>query len=196
VGVAVTAAPPDIVVDHSALWAPVTAGDEIEPWSVATAQDLWRRSGQPHSRPDVDRLAAKLAVLGEAVQRSDSYGGFLLCPDLARGPLSVVRLNGLSHPDLDVQAVLDDFLFPAEQQLLRPEIEHVSGPGLPRIRVRQRAYTDDDTRSLTDFVAYFFPFHDASWVLSVSFLDPLQAERWLPELDALAAGVQLRGAGA
>ena len=189
-----TGSPPDIVVDHSPLWAAVTVGDDIDPWSVGAADDLWRRSEQPYSRLDVQRLAAKLAVLGEAVQRSGSFGAFFLCPELARGPQSVVRLNGLSHPpDMDLQEVLDDFLFPAGQQLLQPQVEHIAGPGLPRVRVRQRAYTDDDTRSLSDFVAYFFPFDDAAWVLSVSFLDPLQAERWLPELDALAAGVQLRG---
>jgi hypothetical protein len=190
----VTGTPPDIVVDHSASWAHVTATDEVDAWGPAAAEELWRRSRQPYSRTDVDRLAAKLRLLGAAVQRSGSYGAFFLCPELARGPMATVRLNGLTYPSgTDLQQVIDDFLFPVELQLLEPEVHHVAGSHLPHVRIRQRAYTDE-TRSLSDHVAYVFPFDDAALVLSVSFLDPLQSAQWLPELDVLAGGVQLQEA--
>jgi hypothetical protein len=193
VGDLVSGTPPDIVVDFSALWAQVAAGDDVERWAPAAADGLWRWSGQPHSRSDVERLAAELAVLGEAAQRSGAYGAFFLCPELGRGPMAVVRLNGLTYPSgTSVHEVVDDFLFPEEMQLLPPDVLHVSGPGVPRVRVRQRAYTDD-TRSISEYVSYVFPFDGAAWVLSVSFLDPRQADRWLEELDTLAAGVQLQG---
>lgn len=183
--------PPDIVVDFSPLWASISLGDDVDAWAPAAADGLWHRSEQPYSRFDVERLAAKLVVLGEAVQRSGSHGGFFFCPELARGPRAVVRLNALTYPGgATVQEVVDDFLFPAELQLLTPQVEHVSGVGLTRVRIRQRAYTDD-TRSLSDYLSYVFPFDEAAWVLSVSFLDPLHLDRCLPDLDALAAGVQL-----
>jgi hypothetical protein len=191
VGDGVTGSPPDVVVDYSTLWTHVTLTDDLGAWAPSAADGMWRRSRQPYSALDVQRLAGKLAVLAEAVQRSQSFAGFFFCPELARGPQAVVRLNGLTYRDgATVDEVVEDFLFPAELQLLTPQVEHVAGPGLRRVRIRQRAYTDD-TRSLSDFLSYVFPFDEAAWVLSVSFLDPLQLDRWLPELDALAAGVQL-----
>ena len=110
--------------------------------------------------------------------------------------MSVVRLDALTNPSgTGVEEVVDDVLLPGEQQLLPPQVDHLAGPGVRRVRIRQRAHTDD-TRSLSDHVSYVFPFDDAAWVLSVSFLDPLEAERWLPELDTLAAGLQLAGTAA
>jgi hypothetical protein len=187
----VTAAPPDIAVDYSALWTHATSADDLGTWAPRAAERLWSASGQPYSRLDVDRLSAKLEVLAAAAFRTECFGAFFLCPEPARGPLSVVRLNGMVYPaGTPVDAVVDEVLLPGGTQLLQPEVEHQTGPGPRRVRVRQRAYTED-TRALSDFVTYVLPFDDAAWLLSVSFPDPREAEQWLPELDALVAGIEI-----
>ncbi|MGY1703943.1 hypothetical protein ACI79C_05155 [Geodermatophilus sp. SYSU D00697] len=190
-----TAAPPDITVDYSALWAHSTSADDLTVWAPQAARQLWTASGQPHSRLDVDRLAAKLEVLATAAFRTECFGAFFLCPEPARGPRSVVRLDGLRYPaGTPVDAVVDEVLLPVELQLLEPHVEHLAGPGAHRIRVRQRAFRED-TRTVSDHVTYVFPFTEAAWLLSVAFPDPRDTEQWLPELDALASGVQVDEGG-
>jgi hypothetical protein len=186
-----SAAPPDITVDHSGLWAHATSADDLRRWAPEAARRLWSSSGQPYSELDVERLAVKLALLAEAAFRSECFGAFFLCPEPARGPRSVVRLNGLTYAaGTPVDEVVEEVLLPNELQLLPPQVEHLAGPGPRRIRVRQRAY-DEDTRTVSDHVVFVLPFDEAAWLLSVSFPDPRDAERWLPELDALVAGVQV-----
>jgi hypothetical protein len=191
-----TAAPPDIVVDHSGLWTHATSADDLEAWAPRAARRLWSASGQPYSGLDVDRLTDKLTVLAEAAFRSECFGAFFLCPEPTRGPCSVVRLNGMTYAaGTPVEAVVEEVLLPDELQVLRPEVEHLAGPGPRRIRIRQRAYRED-TRTVSDHVVYVLPFDEAAWLLSVSFPDPRDADRWLPELDALVDGVQVTGGSA
>jgi hypothetical protein len=188
-GDGVTAAPPDIVVEHSASWAHATSADVLEQWAPQAAERLWSASGQPCSELDLERLALKLEVLAAAAFRTECFGAFFLCPEPARGPLAVVRLNGLTYPaGTPVDAVVEEILLPAELQLLEPQVEHLAGPGSHVVRVRQRAYAEH-TRAVSDRVVHVLPFEEAAWLLSVSFPDPRDTERWLPELDALAAGV-------
>ena len=188
-----TAAPPDITVDYSSLWAHATSADDLETWAPQAAEQVWRGTRQPYTALDVARLAAKLGVLAEAAFASGCFGAFFLCSEPARGPTAVVRLTGMSYPaGTSTDEILDEILLPAANQLLTPEVQHVTAGGQQRIRVRQRAYTDD-TRTLSDYVTYVLPFDDAAWLLSVAFPDSRDADRWLAELDALAAGVAVTG---
>jgi hypothetical protein len=82
----------------------------------------------------------------------------------------------------------------------RGAVPGVGGGDAPVVRSRldrvercAHRHGADDTRSLSDFLSYVFPFDEPAWVLSVSFLDPLELDRWLPQLDDLAAGLQLSG---
>jgi hypothetical protein len=169
----VSAGPPDIVVDYSAAWTQVSIGDDIDSWAPAAAEQLWAAAGQPYSVVPC-------------------FGAFIFCPDLSRGPRAVVRLNALRYAaGFADEEIIEELLLPDAQQLLRPEVEHLAGAGLRRLRIRQRAYTDED-RTVADYIAYVVPFEEGAWALSVSFPDPRDAERWLPELDALSAGVQLQ----
>jgi hypothetical protein len=42
------------------------------------------------------------------------------------------------------------------------------------------------------YEAYLYPFDEGAWVLSTSLPDPREADRWLPDLDELSAGLQLQ----
>jgi hypothetical protein len=192
----VSAAPPDITIDRSGLWAQANAADDLEAWAPRAAEEVWRSTGQPYTRLDVERLAAKLQLLAEAAFGTGCFGALFFCPEPGRGPLAVVRLNGMSYPaGTTTEAILDEVLLPSENQLFPPEVEEAPRAGRHRIRVRQRAYTDD-TRTVSDYVTYVFPFDEAAWLLSVAFADPRDADRWLAELDALADGVAVAGADA
>ena len=191
-----TAAPPDITVDHSSLWAHATSADDLGTWAPQAAEQVWRGTRQPYTALDVERLAAKLGVLAEAAFGTGCFGAFFLCPEPAQGPTAVVRLNGMSYPaGTGTEEILDEILLPPDSQLLTPEVEHITDGGQHRIRVRQRAYTDD-TRTLSDYVTYVLPFDEAAWLLSVAFPDSRLADRWLAELDALAAGIAVTGTAA
>ena len=183
---------PDITVDYSHLWAHVAAGDDIDSWAPGAAQRLWAGSGDPYSRMDVDLLATRLALLAEGAFATQCLGAFFLCPELSRGPKAVVRLNGMRYPAGTAdEEIVQEILLPDEMQLLPPEVTHLAGSGLRRIRMRQRAYTDE-TRTISDYISYVVPFDEGAWILSVAFPDSRDADRWLPELDALTEGVQLQ----
>jgi hypothetical protein len=188
----VSAGPPDIVVDHSPAWADVGVEDDVETWAPAAAGQLWAASGQPHSALDVRLLAARLELMARSAFVVPCFGAFVFCPELARGPRAVLHLTGLRHPPGSwEEQIIDDILLPTDQQLLTPEVEHLNGPGLRRIRIRQRAWAEED-RTITDHIAYLFLFEEGAWVLSTSLPDPREAERWLADLDESSAGVQLQ----
>ena len=187
-----TDGPPDIVVDHSPAWVQVSWGEDVDAWAPRAAAQLWAGSGQPHSELDVEVLAAKLRLMGHSAFQVPCFGAFVFCPELSRGPRAVVRLTGVRYPaDEAAGRLVDDVLLPAGQQLLEPQVEQLTGPGLPRTRVRQRAWTEED-RDIADYIAYLYPFDEGAWVLSTSLPDPREADRWLADLDELSAGLQLQ----
>jgi hypothetical protein len=195
-GPLVTLAPPDITVDHSPLWVHATSADDVDAWSVPAAEDLWAIADRPPADGDVERLASRLALLAEAAFATECFGAFLLCPDPARGPIAVVRLSGATFPaGTSLDDLVEEFLLPDEHHLVPPQVELATGRGLAQVRLRQRAWTDD-TRTVADYLSWLLPFQGddggTAWLLSVSFPDPRDADRWLDELDALAAGVQLQ----
>ena len=188
------ATPPDITVEYSGLWAHVAAGDDVDTWAPQAAERLWAGSGGPYSRLDVDLLATRLALLADGSFATQCLGAFFLCPELGRGPKAVVRLLGMRFAvGTSDEEIVQQLLLPDEVQVLRPEVTSLSETGPRRIRIRQRAYTDD-TRTISDHVTYVVPFEEAAWVFSVAFPDPRDADRWLPELDELTSGVQVRAA--
>ena len=188
-----TGGPPDIDVDFSADWVSVTSDDDLAAWGPEAARELWARSGgEPGSDFDVQLLAAELELAAKCAFVLPCFGAFVFCPEPSRGPRAVLRVSGLAYPaGTDEQEVLDAILIPAEQQLLPPQIGQLAGPGLRCLRVRQRAWSTE-SGAVTDHIAYLLPFDGGAWMLSTAIPDPREAERWLADLDELAAGVQLR----
>ena len=191
-GPGMTDGPPDIVVDLSPAWTQVSWGDDIEAWAPWAAERLWTASGRPFSDLDVRMLATELEGTARGAFAVPCFGAFVFCPELTRGPRAVLRLTGLRFPDgMGEQEIIDQVLLPAELRLVPPEVEYPTGPGLRRIRIRQRAWTEKE-RTIADHIAYVFPFDEGAWLLSTSLPDPLEAERWLADLDELSAALQLR----
>ena len=186
--------PPPVVVDHSAAWAQVSVGDDIAAWAPLAAGRMWSLSGRPYSALELRLLAAKLHIMASSAFVVPCFGAFVFCPEPVRGPRAVFRLSGLRYPaGTEDQQIVDDILLPAEQQLVPPEVRHVDAPGLRRFRVRQRAWTES-SGAVSDYLGYVYPFEEGAWLLSTALPDPREAERWLPDLDELVAGLRLQGA--
>lgn len=185
-----TTAPPDISVDHSALWVSVNSGQDVEAWAPTAARDAWRASGLPFSDLDVDRLAAQLSALAQAAFRTECFGAFVLVPDPVAGPVATVRANGMTYPSgTPFDDLLAQLLLPPELLLLPAQVEHLAVRGRSVVRIRQRAI-GERTRAVADYLTYVLPFDGAAWLLSASFPDPAVADQWLPALDELAAAVE------
>lgn len=185
-------APPDITVDYSHAWVHITLGQDVDNWATEAAEQLWAAGEGPYSPLDVDLLASRLRALAEGLLATRSVGGFFLCPELARGPRAVVRLNALTYPTGTAdEEILREVVLPDEEQVMPPEITELAGPGPRRIRIRQRAYAED-TRTVSDHVTYVLPFEGAAWILSTAFTDPQAADGSLTALDALIAGIELQ----
>ena len=189
-------APPDITVDSSPLWVAARSDADPERWAAGAARTAWERTSGPFRRRDVTLLATRLAVSAEIAFATGCSGVFFLLPEPACGPVAGVRLNGIRWArGTSLGEVVEDLLLPADRHLLPPRIEHLSGPGARRILLRQRAATEH-TRAAADHLTWLVPYDEAGWLLSLSFPDPRQADRWLPDLDALAAAVRVSGEGA
>ncbi|WP_104524984.1 hypothetical protein [Blastococcus atacamensis] len=192
-GAELTVGPPDIVVDFSAAWVQVGPDDDLAGWASAAAQRIWALGGGPPSRLDAEILAAEFTVLAKVAFAVPSFGALVFCPEPSRGPRACVRLMGLRYsPGIEESSIVEEFLLPAEQQLLPPEVEQSTDAGLRRIRIRQRAWSADTGR-VADHIAYLFPCDEGAWALTTSLPDPHEAELMLADLDQLAASVQLQG---
>ncbi|RZU32714.1 hypothetical protein [Blastococcus saxobsidens] len=193
-GVDLTDGPPDIVVDFSAAWTRVLPDDDIAGWARAAAERTWALSGVQPSALDAEMLAAEYTVLARVALTTPCFGAFVFCPEPSRGPRACVRLIGLRHPaGVEDRTLIDQFLLPAERQLLSPQVEQATDAGLRRIRIRQRAWSAD-TGKVSDHIAYVFPGDEGAWALTTSLPDPRETELLLSDLDELAAGVRLQGA--
>ncbi|NEK86961.1 hypothetical protein GCU60_14545 [Blastococcus saxobsidens] len=194
-GVELTGGPPDIVVDFSAAWARVLPDDDLADWARSAAEQAWALSGARPSALDEERLAAEFTILARVAFQSPCFGAFVFCPAPSQGVRACVRLIGLRYPPgTEGGTIVDEFLLPAERQLLEPQVEQSTDAGLRRIRIRQRAWSADTGR-VSDHVAYVFPGDDGAWALTTSLPDPREAELLLADLDELAAGVQLYPGG-
>ncbi|MCA0146561.1 hypothetical protein [Blastococcus sp. LR1] len=188
----VTGGPPDIVVDFSAAWAQVGPDDDLADWAAAAARRSWTLAGVEPSAVDADLLAAEFTVLAKAAFAVPSFGAFVFCPEPSQGARAAVRLIGLRYPaGTEDGVIVEEFLLPAEQQLLPPQVEQSTDSGLRRIQIRQRAWSAD-TGNVSDHIAYVFPCEEGAWALTTSLPDPREAELLLADLDELAAGLQLR----
>lgn len=191
-GSGMTDGPPDIVVDFSPAWASVTWGADIDSWAPAAAERLWSSSGQPFSELDIRLLAAKLDVMARSAFVVPCFGAFVFCPELGRGPRAVLRLTGVRFPSgSEERDMIEEVTLSTDQQLLAPAVEQMCGPGLRRIRIRQRTWMEDK-RVVADHIAYLFPFEGSAWLLSTLLPDPREADRWLADFDELSTGVHMR----
>jgi hypothetical protein len=191
----VIAGPPGIVVGFSTAWAHVSVDDDVAAWAFTAAREMWALPGAEPARPlDVEVLAAEFEVLARAAFVRPCSGAFVLCPDPSHGPRAVLRLTWLPYPlETGDATIVEELLLPAERQLLPPQVEFAGDPGLRRIRIRQRAWSAG-TGVVSDHIGYVFPCEGGAWTLSTSLPDPLEAERWLADLDQLAAGAAFRAA--
>ncbi|RBY87091.1 hypothetical protein DQ244_17280 [Blastococcus sp. TBT05-19] len=193
-GADLTGGPPDVVVGFSAAWSHMGPDDDLADWASAAARRSWELAGVEPSPLDAEILAAEYTVLGKAAFAVPSFGAFVFCPDPSEGVRACVRLIGLRYPpETEDESIVEEFLLPAEQQLLPPQVEQSTGTGLRRIRIRQRAWSAD-TGNVSDHIAYVFPCDEGAWALTTALPDPREAELLLADLDHLAAGLQLQPA--
>ena len=183
--------PPDLDLHYAPCWAHANSGVDLTRWAPRAAAAVWKATGQPHSRLDVERMTVMLEHLAGFAFGTGALGVFLLCPEPAGGPTAVLTLRAVSLDDgAGRDDLVADLMHPAGNQLVPPDSSELTTPAGPVLRLRQRAL-DDETRAISDWLSYLWTFPTSAWVLSSSFPDLSVLDAWAETIDELARGVHL-----
>jgi hypothetical protein len=197
------AAPP-LTVAYDPSWVEVDLHGDLGAWAARTAAEMTARAAGRGSGagPGAERVAAVLEGAGAlARQAGDAAIALLLYPSLADGVRAVVRVCLVDLAGWEGEAAWAELLgslAPAAPGQDPPEVLEVASPAGVCRRVRQRYTTGAGSeRPVGEQLAYtwLFPDYGAGVVMTAAFADLLDAGRWRPALDALAAGVELDRAG-
>ncbi len=185
----------DLVLDVAAdpRWVPLALEGDVDAESEALAAEVLRIRDDVTTDPaDVTALLAGLARQVRALAAEDPEspvaGAFALLPEAEPVSLGVALLRvaaGTGSLD-DVAAAL---VAPPDERCVEPAVEGVSTPLGEAVRVTQRLVAADDTVRAWLGYAWPLPDGDVTLVLSVSFLDLVEAARWADAFDDLARGV-------
>lgn len=194
---------PPLVVDHDARWIPVDLTGNLHQWAVETARDMLTRSPGRRGGSRRGRSQAALAALletagGMARQADDASIVLLLYPGHEDGVKAIVRFIPVDLAGRTGAEAWRELLasLPSGQP---PEVTELATPAGPCRRARQPYLADDDGEpAAAEQLAYFWllPQYGAAVVMSAAFADSLEAGRWRPALDALAATAALEQDGA
>jgi hypothetical protein len=193
--------PPPIAVDHDARWVEVDLRGDLAGWARQTAGEMLGRAGGRVSGRVERQVSALLEGAGGlARQAGDAAIALLLYPSLADGVKAVVRFCLVDLADRDEDEAWQELvgsLAAAAPDQDPPEVTELASRAGPCRRVRQRyARGTGSERPLGERIGYLwvFPEYGAGVVMTTGFADLLEAGRWRPALDGLAAGVELGAA--
>jgi hypothetical protein len=192
---------PPLVVDYSDLWLEVDLRGDAKDWSRRAAGELLARqrwSGL-RSRRGEKRTAE---LLGQAAGIARRFQGasmcFLLIPSPDDGIQATVHFSPVDLAGREGADAWDTLIGQVAPEIPGddpPEITDVQSKAGKCRRVRMR-YTagDGPERPVGEHVGYLWVFGDygAAVIMTTSFTSILDAARWLPALDQLAAGCWLQ----
>lgn len=191
---------PPLAVDHSPLWIQLElSGDPSWAWPAA-AQLLARpQLARYRTAAGEKQLTAMLKRAGAIARaQGDPTLGFILAPAPEEGIKGTATLSPVSTEGKDADRVVADLaeqLAPTLPAGEKPEITRMQTPAGECRRVRTRYAVDGQPGGrLGEQIGYLWVFEDygAARCLMMSFTSLPEAERWLPALDELAAGVRLK----
>ncbi len=189
---------PPLAVDYDARWVAVDLGGDLGDWARRTAIEVLSGAGGQSGRWDQRRVTGLLEGAGAlARQGRDASIALLLYPNLGEGVKAVVRfcpVDLAGQEAEDAWAQLLDTLAPALPGQEPPEVTEIASRAGPCRRIRQRHATGEGSeRSVGERLGYLWalPEYGAGVVMTTAFTDLLEAGRWRPALDELAAAVEL-----
>jgi hypothetical protein len=194
---------PPLVVDFNQLWLQADIRGADEGWAGRATAELLRRPQWAAERtPDGEKRLTALMRQAAAVARKqagDSASmGFILIPSPGEGIKGMAAVSPVDLAGRDTAEAWDDLL-----EELAPELPDGHPPDITamqtkagecrRLRLRYAAGRGPE-RPVGEHVAYLWVFEDygAAVMMTISFPSLLEAARWLPALDELAAGVWLQ----
>jgi hypothetical protein len=194
---------PPLVVDFNQLWLQADVRGDSQDWAErAVAELLSRRQWADYRTRDGERRLTALMRQAAVIARKQAGGsasmGFILIPSPEEGIKGMAAVFPVDLARRDVAEAWNDLL-----DELAPELPgdyprdiapmQTKAGECRRLRMRYAA-GDGPERPVGEHVAYLWVFGDygAAVMMTMSFPSLLEAGRWLPALDELAAGVWLQ----
>ena len=194
---------PPLVVDFNQLWLQADVRGDSGDWAErAVAELLSRQQWAGYRNRDGERRLTALMRQAALIARKQAGGsatmGFILIPSPEEGIKGMAAFSPVDLAGRDVAEAWDDLL-----DQLAPEVPGEDPRDITRIetkagecrRLRMRyAAGEGPERPVGEHIAYLWVFGDygAAVMMTMSFASLLEAARWLPALDELAAGVWLQ----
>jgi hypothetical protein len=194
---------PPLVVDFNQLWLSADVrGDNADWVGQAVAELLSREQWAAYRTADGKKRLTALMRQAAVIARKQAGGsatmGFILFPSPEEGIKGMAAFSPVDLAGRDVAEAWDDLLdqlapdVPGDYPRDITPMETKAGE-CRRLRMRYAA-GDGPERSIGQHVAYLWVFgeYGAAVIMTISFPSLLEAARWVPALDELAAGVWLQ----
>jgi hypothetical protein len=189
---------PPLAVDYDAHWVEVELRGDLSDWAKRAAGEVLARSGNRSAGRAVRQIAAVLeGAASVARQAQDASMVLLLYPRLDQGVKAVARFCPVDLAGQEGAEAWANMLAMVSADLPGQDdaeiTELATRAGTCR-RVRQRvARAPDGESPVIEQLAYVwvFPAYGAGVILTTAFADLVEAGRWRPAFDKLAAAVEL-----
>jgi hypothetical protein len=194
---------PPLVVDFNQLWLQADVRGDSGDWAErAVAELLSRQQWAGYRTRDGEKRLTALMRQAAVVARKQAGGsatmGFILIPGPEEGIKGMAAISPVDLAGRDAAEAWDDLLdqlapeVPGEDPRDITPVETKAGE-CRRLRMRYAA-GEGPERPVGEHIAYLWVFADygAAVMMTISFPSLLEAGRWLPALDELAAGVWLQ----
>jgi hypothetical protein len=189
---------PPVVVDHDSQWITVDLRGDLREWARGKAREVGELAVAGGLRVSAKQVARVLEDAGAVARRSgDAAMALLLYPSVEHGLRGLVRFLLVDTGGRDEADAIEDMVGDLVRGVTDgepPEVTGFASPAGAGRRVRQRySHGEGPERPVWEqvFYAWAFPDYSAGLVMTTVFTDLLEAGRWLPALDKLAAGVEL-----
>ena len=194
---------PPLVVDFNQLWLQADVRGDSADWAGRAVTELLSREqwAAYRTRDGEKRLTALMrqaAVIARKQAGGSAALGFILIPSPEEGIKGMAAFSPVDLAGRDAAEAWDDLLeqlapaVPGEYPRDITPMQTKAGE-CRRLRMRYAAGAGPE-RPVGEHVAYLWVFGDygAAVMMTISFPSLLEAVRWLPALDELAAGVWLQ----
>ena len=186
---------PPIVVDYDANWIDVDLRGDLGDWARRIARDTLSRMPGHHNRRAEKHMVSVLEAAGAIARKpQDASIALLLIPDVSDKIRAAVRFCPVDMAGRDEDDTWAELLSALSTDEGPDVTEFRTGAG-PCRRIRALyAAGEGAERPDGEHVNYVWilPRWGAAVIMTATFEDLLEAGRWRPALDKLAAGVGLQ----
>jgi hypothetical protein len=187
---------PVLVADYDASWISVDLSADPAAWAEAEAAERLARDGHAPKKRELRGYTDYLETMVRTATRvEDAMGLFLLAPQGDGKVVAAVRMVAVELEEGDDQQPIETarrIVAPDELPVVEPaEVSEIVSPA--GIAVRGRTRIIGGSGGVTELLTYawVFPGFRFAAALTTAFTDLVEAGRWRPAVDALAASVAL-----